>query len=138
MHIIEEGKRSTRRRNRLSCRCIGRFRRVTHIRSRRSRRSDRPTSSFLPRLHHILHDHRNPPVRRIHRRGNLTQSLIRESAHLGHLVFPHSVHLHQPSRRVSPIRRKFPVTIVAPLGIRFRIRMPFNRQSVRKFPQFLR
>src|SRR5580693_813595 len=102
------GKQSTRRGSRF---------RVTHICPRRNRRGVRPTSCFLARLNHILHDHRNPTVRRIHRRGSLSQSLVCESTHLGHLIFSNPVHLHQSSRRISPIRRKFPVTVIAPLGI---------------------
>src|ERR1700691_6640536 len=125
MTTTHNGKRSTRRGSRF---------RLAHIRPRRNRRGVRPTSSFLFRLTHLLQDHRNPTVRRIHRRGSLSQSLVCESAHLGRLIFSNSVHLHQSSRRISPIRRKFPVTIIAPVGIRFRALVPLNPPRVRNFP----
>ena len=79
--------------------------------------------SFLRRrrphrcLFKIIHKQRNPANCWVERIFCISQVLIRKSSHLRHLIFSNSRFLHQPPRRICPIRRKFPV----PVSSSFRI-----------------
>ena len=63
-----------------------------------------PPGRLSPRRHRgalhrqILHDHRNPPVRRVHRVVRQPQPLISVPAHLGNLARVQPRSLHQPPR----------------------------------------
>ncbi len=109
MAAMTPRSRAVRRGSGLRRRNVGRPFHFTRIRHRRgvSRSSD--TRIFRPRLHQILHDHGNPPVRWIQRRSLLVQSLVGESAHLRHLRLCHAVHLHQGRQlSVPPVRIECP------------------------------
>src|SRR5690349_816643 len=86
----------------------------------------------------VLNNQRNPPVRWILRGIRFTQSLIGESPHLRHLIFPYAVLLHHPPRRVGAVGGKLPVSVGCSGGVLFRIRVTLHCDVIGQFAQFLR
>ena len=68
---------------------------------------------LLRRTRQVLHDHRYPPVGGMRRILRMPQLTVGESAHLGHLLRPDAVLLHQPAGRVRAVRGQLPVGIGA-------------------------
>jgi hypothetical protein len=74
----------------------------------------------------ILHNQRNPPVRRIERIIELAQFLVGETAHLRDLILPDAVQLQQPPRRIRAIGGERPIPVIASFRVRLvRLRQPW-------------
>src|SRR5438034_7655635 len=85
---------------------------------------------LLPIFVDVLHDQRNPAIRRILRIVRFAKHLISETSDLGDLIWSHSIFLHQASRSVGAVDRELPVPIIAAFGKGPWIGVAFNGNSV--------
>ena len=58
------------------------------------------------------------------------QKLVGVAAHLGHLVGAHTVLLHQPPRRVGPVRGELPVAVIGIGGVLRRVGVALDQQRL--------
>src|SRR5438309_11553725 len=71
---------------------------------------------LLPIFVDVLHDQRNPAIRRVLRIVRFAKHLISETSDLGDLVWSHSILLHQSPRSVGAVDRELAVPIIAAFG----------------------
>ena len=77
-----------------------------------------------------LHNERHAPVGWIQRARGYAQHLVSVAAYLGHLIWPNSVVLHEPSDCIGPIGRQLPVGIVAAIGKGRSVCVAFDQELI--------